>query len=89
MPDETTTQPSEATAEIIPVPQATLQDVVFEDHIHCIPRADVLQILRSAGGYLEFIQPSGCSGSAFQSYLYFVRKGGFSAGASPPRCDEL
>ena len=62
----------------IPALQATLQDVVFEDHMHCIPRADVLQILRSAGGYLEFIQPSGCSGRGFQSYLYFVRKGDYS-----------
>ena len=89
MPDETTTQRSEATAEIVPAPRATLQDVVFEDHMHCIRRADVLQILRSAGGYLEFIQPSGCSGPGFQSYLYFVRKGDYSAASSPLRDDQV
>jgi hypothetical protein len=89
IPDEMTAQPREATAEIIPAPQATFQDVVREDHMHCIPRADVLQLLRSAGGYLEFIQPSGCSGPGFQSYLYFVRKGDYSAASSPLRDDQV
>ena len=38
---------------------------------------------------LEFIQPSGCSGPGFQSYLYFVRKGDYSAASSPLRDDQV
>ena len=65
--------------------QATLQDVVFEDHMHCIPRADVLQLLRSAGGYLFFIQPSGCSGPAIPELPLLCSEGRIQCGCSTTR----
>jgi SAM-dependent methyltransferase len=77
-PDETITQTSEAKAEITSEAKGTLQDEPF-DGMYCMPRADVLQILRGGGAYLEFIQPFECAGPGFQSYRYFFRKGEFSA----------
>jgi SAM-dependent methyltransferase len=88
VPDETTTQTSKAKAEITSAAKGTLQDEVFEG-MHCMPRADVLQVLRGAGAYLEFIQPSYCGGPEFPGYLYFFRKDEFSVGVPPPRCDEV
>jgi SAM-dependent methyltransferase len=87
---ETTRLTSEAKAEITPAAKDTLEDEVFEGFgMHCIPRADVLQLLRSAGGYLEFIQPSDCGGPGFQSYLYFFRKGDYTAATSPLRDNQV
>jgi SAM-dependent methyltransferase len=88
VPDETTTQTSEAKAEITSATKGTLAEEGFEG-MHCIPRADVLQVLRGAGAYLEFIQPSYSGGPGFPGYLYFFRKGECSAGVPPPRCDDV
>jgi SAM-dependent methyltransferase len=41
--------------------------------MYCIPRARVLEVMRRADGYLEYIHPTDCA-PGFLSYFYFARK---------------
>jgi SAM-dependent methyltransferase len=44
--------------------------------MHCTPRSDVVELLRSLGCKLEFIEVSGLGGAATLSYIYYARKSG-------------
>jgi len=64
--------PTVAARNVAPCPTSSRAFEGFS--MHCIPRSEVLHVLREAGGQLEYIEPSPLSGPGFQAYMYFVRK---------------
>jgi SAM-dependent methyltransferase len=69
---------SEEPAPAAPEPAAAADDAaspVFEGFsMHCIPRAEVLDLMSRSGLRLEYIQQTDHAGSGYQSYVYFARK---------------
>jgi SAM-dependent methyltransferase len=62
--------PSESTSA--PPDAAASGSVEFE--MHCIPRAEVLDLVSASGCKLEFIETTGAGGIGTLSYFYYVRK---------------
>ena len=50
-----------------------IDHVVEGFSMYCVPRQRVLELVRRAGGYLEYIDPADCA-PGFLSYVYFARK---------------
>ena len=61
--------PAESSAETADAPPA-----FAGFSMHCIPRAEVLELLHRSGLQLEYIQPSDHAGPGYQGYVYFARK---------------
>ena len=73
----TTSQSAAATSKDKAAPSADpdppqTQRVVFD--MHCIPRAEVVELLDGNGCKIEFIAPTGAGGKGTLSYYYYARK---------------